>query len=64
MQLWGGSYDILKLWQTYSGNILIAMNPFQSLSRLYDTDVMERYKGVQFGELNPHVFSVADVAYR
>uniref|UniRef100_A0A7N0RAB1 Uncharacterized protein n=1 Tax=Kalanchoe fedtschenkoi TaxID=63787 RepID=A0A7N0RAB1_KALFE len=49
---------------TYTGNILIAVNPFQRLPPLYDTDVMEQYKGVQFGKLRPHVFAIADVAYR
>ncbi|KAL9686540.1 hypothetical protein QQ045_024001 [Rhodiola kirilowii] len=49
---------------TYTGNILIAVNPFQRLPPLYDTDVMEQYKGAQLGKLSPHVFAIADVAYR
>lgn len=49
---------------TYTGNILIAINPFQSLSHLYDSDIMEQYEGAPFGELSPHVFAVADAAYR
>lgn len=52
------------LFQTYTGNILIAVNPFQRLPHLYDTHMMEQYKGTGFGELSPHVFAVADVAYR
>ena len=50
--------------QTYSGNILIAVNPFQPLSHLYDDYMMERYKGAPIEGLSPHVFTIADVAYR
>jgi myosin-5 len=52
------------LLQTYTGNILIAINPFQRLPHLYDGHMMQQYKGAPFGELSPHVFAVADVAYR
>uniref|UniRef100_A0A2P2MTX3 Myosin-6-like n=1 Tax=Rhizophora mucronata TaxID=61149 RepID=A0A2P2MTX3_RHIMU len=51
-------------FQTYTGNILIAVNPFQKLSHLYDSHMMDQYKGVGFGELSPHPFAVADAAYR
>lgn len=51
-------------WQTYTGNILIAVNPFQRLPHIYDSHMMQQYKGAPFGELSPHVFAVADVAYR
>lgn len=64
----GGSviilYPTLTLWQTYTGSILIAINPFQKLSHLYDGHMMEQYKGAPFGELSPHVFAIADVAFR
>nr|KAJ0189306.1 hypothetical protein LSAT_V11C800425940 [Lactuca sativa] len=50
--------------KTYTGNILIAINPFQRLSHLYETHMMEQYKGAPFGELSPHVFAIADVAFR
>ncbi|GAB2262831.1 hypothetical protein Droror1_Dr00003828 [Drosera rotundifolia] len=49
---------------TYTGNILIAVNPFQRLPHLYDAQMMAHYKGVPLGELSPHVFAIADVAYR
>lgn len=56
-------YELNEIY-TYTGNILIAINPFQRLPHLYDTHMMDQYKGAAFGELSPHVFAVADVAYR
>lgn len=50
--------------QTYTGNILIAVNPFRRLPHLYDSHMMAQYKGAAFGELSPHPFAVADAAYR
>uniref|UniRef100_A0A0D9WJ42 Myosin motor domain-containing protein n=1 Tax=Leersia perrieri TaxID=77586 RepID=A0A0D9WJ42_9ORYZ len=49
---------------TYTGNILIAINPFQRLPHLAEPHTMEKYKGANFGELDPHVFAIADVSYR
>ncbi|XAR61129.1 Myosin ATPase [Bertholletia excelsa] len=56
-------YRLNKIY-TYTGNALIAINPFQSLPDLYDTHVMEQYKGMPLGELSPHIFAIADIAYR
>ncbi|KAK4488660.1 hypothetical protein RD792_004431 [Penstemon davidsonii] len=49
---------------TYTGNILIAVNPFRRLPHLYDVHMMQQYKGAAFGELSPHLFAVADTCYR
>ncbi|XP_027935832.1 myosin-6-like isoform X1 [Vigna unguiculata] len=56
-------YDINEIY-TYTGNILIAVNPFIRLPHLYDSHMMAQYKGAGFGELSPHPFAVADAAYR
>ncbi|KAL0435640.1 UNVERIFIED_CONTAM: Myosin-9 [Sesamum radiatum] len=47
-------YQLNEIY-TYTGGILIAINPFQRLPHLYDTHMMEQYKGAPFGELSPHV---------
>ncbi|KAG4188863.1 hypothetical protein ERO13_A08G192400v2 [Gossypium hirsutum] len=56
-------YDMNEIY-TYTGNILIAVNPFRKLPHLYDSHMMAQYKGAAFGELSPHPFAVADAAYR
>uniref|UniRef100_A0A8D0G5S9 Myosin motor domain-containing protein n=1 Tax=Sphenodon punctatus TaxID=8508 RepID=A0A8D0G5S9_SPHPU len=48
---------------TYIGDILIAMNPFQSLP-LYDKQVSAKYQSHARGTLPPHIFAIADRAYQ
>ncbi|XP_019246878.1 PREDICTED: myosin-6-like isoform X1 [Nicotiana attenuata] len=56
-------YDINEIY-TYTGNILIVVNPFRRLPHLSDTHMMDQYKVAAFGELSPHPYAVADAAYR
>ncbi|WOH12673.1 hypothetical protein DCAR_0832180 [Daucus carota subsp. sativus] len=56
-------YNLNEIY-TYTGEILIAVNPFQSLPHLYDKDVMGKYRGAALHELSPHPFAIADSAYR
>jgi len=49
---------------TYTGSILIAVNPFASLPHMYGAHMMEQYKGRALGELSPHVYAIADSAYK
>lgn len=49
---------------TYTGTILIAVNPFASLPHLYGPHMMDQYRGADLGDLSPHVYAIADAAYR
>jgi len=48
---------------TYTANILLALNPYHTLNMYTDKHVKE-YQGKSLGVLPPHVFAVADKAYR
>ncbi|KIY51122.1 hypothetical protein FISHEDRAFT_64621 [Fistulina hepatica ATCC 64428] len=47
---------------TYSGIVLIAVNPFQRVT-LYGPEVIQAYTGRRRGELEPHLFAIAEDAY-
>eukprot|EP01043_Picozoa_sp_COSAG02_P009111 COSAG02_NODE_304_length_25204_cov_11.025095_17_plen_1285_part_00 len=49
---------------TYTGYILIAINPYKDMSHIYQDDLMFQYKGKSIGTLEPHVFAIADHSYR
>lgn len=49
---------------TYTGSILIAVNPFAAMPHLYGSHMMEQYKGVTLGDISPHVYAIADTSYR
>ncbi|KAL1930542.1 hypothetical protein VTP01DRAFT_10704 [Rhizomucor pusillus] len=48
---------------TYSGIVLIATNPFARV-QLYEPDIIQQYSGRRRGELEPHLFAIAEDAYR
>ena len=48
---------------TYCGIVLVAINPYAALS-LYTTELMQMYRGRALGELDPHIFAVAEEAFR
>lgn len=48
------------LLQTYVANILIAVNPYYDIPKLYDPDAIKSYKGKSLGTLPPHVFAIGE----
>uniref|UniRef100_A0A3Q1IRM6 Unconventional myosin-VI n=1 Tax=Anabas testudineus TaxID=64144 RepID=A0A3Q1IRM6_ANATE len=49
---------------TYVANILIAVNPYCDIPKLYGPDTIKSYQGKSLGTLPPHVYAIADKAYR
>ncbi|XP_078527330.1 unconventional myosin-Vb-like [Lissotriton helveticus] len=48
---------------TYCGIILVAINPYDQLS-IYDEDIIHAYSGQDMGDMDPHIFAVAEEAYK
>lgn len=49
---------------TYSGIVLIAVNPFQRNDELYSPYRIKRYANTRRGDEEPHLFAIAEEAYR
>ncbi|KAF3183242.1 Myosin type-2 heavy chain 1 [Orbilia oligospora] len=49
---------------TYSGIVLIATNPFYRLDYLYNSSMIQGYAGKRREDQEPHLFAIAEEAYR
>lgn len=47
---------------TYCGIVLVAINPYEDLP-IYSNDTITAYRGQAMGDLDPHIFAVAEEAY-
>ncbi|EEB07886.2 myosin-52 [Schizosaccharomyces japonicus yFS275] len=56
-------YGQMKIY-TYSGIVLIAVNPFQHMSSLYAHEMVRAYYEKSRDELDPHLYAIAAESYR
>jgi len=55
-------YDLNKIY-TYSGLFLVAVNPYKMLP-IYTNEVIKKHVGKRRKDVEPHVFTISDIAYR
>uniref|UniRef100_A0A1I7SAS3 Unconventional myosin-Va n=1 Tax=Bursaphelenchus xylophilus TaxID=6326 RepID=A0A1I7SAS3_BURXY len=58
-------FERLEKIYTYSGIVLVAINPYADCSQIYGDDVMLVYRGQgqQVRVLEPHIYAIAEEAY-
>lgn len=45
------------------GIVLVAINPYENIP-LYGNEIVRAYHGQEMGDMDPHVFAVAEEAYK
>lgn len=55
-------YQAGKIY-TYIGEVAISVNPYRAMN-IYGNEFISKYKGRELFENPPHIYAVADAAYR
>ena len=48
---------------TYIGEVVVSVNPYKTMN-IYGKEVISEYKGREIFERPPHIFALADAAYK
>lgn len=56
-------HDSFELCDIFAGIVLVAINPYENLP-IYGNDIINAYSGQNMGDMDPHIFAVAEEAYK
>ena len=47
----------------FPGIVLVAINPYETLD-IYNNDIIQAYSGQDMGAMDPHIYAVAEEAFK
>lgn len=56
-------YNVCLYCYSSAGIVLVAINPYEQL-QIYGEEVITAYSGQNMGDMDPHIFAVAEEAYK